>query len=1139
MFRHKIFCVFLTVMLLTEIGVPNIFDTPVDAAENALFYDSFDDYTNDAITDVWQTNNAGSVSVDLKGKIKNCLKVTSSNTEMINIAREFGGVLNENRLKIEFYIKGDAQTKLCFTDSGGGDIYVLSWEGKGMSYSQTGANRFAKLDEISLNRMPNEWNKIKLYIDNTTKKYTVVSGSGMAEKSFNASLGSICGVKFITSKALSKNICIDELVITSFENIGTDSAKASFLNGTESSSGAAFIYKDDITDDGLELKCATLDDNGYYSVKSDKGIIKIDLDGDTALNCGNGKNVFIDVKYKDEGYGWFYLRYKTVDGEQANTKEVCLYNSGDTITKTFVLCDAAINTSGGGADFADLKILTHKTESDLSNADGYVNSRYSVPISEVNIYQNGTYSPIKTQVSSNNPGNIFFGDETPSFKVDLNNKSTNSQDFSLKYTLNKYDKEMTKSEIHSEIKNFSISADSNKSFNITAPKVEYGLYSLDVEIYNSGGISQEKMSIPFSRCMKNTVLNESMGTNLHVTNPDQGDADIALSLMKNAGMGALRDVIAWYYYEKTPGAYKLTERQEALLDAAEKYNIDVLLIPLGRNGIYDGMLSKPKLMTKEAAVHYGDFVYNLLKEEKVRSGVNRIEIWNEPDLGISNIDPDKEVDATNVSNGENYKYRAKLYSDMLIEGYKGAARAETELQKDYMIGGFSMQCYWWWSAGRKYMDLTLDNLKKSEDAAQYGNGQFFDVFSIHPYYGKDTENGYEGTYVTNQFDGVAAEIESYKGLITGGMEFGANNVDKWTKAKGAVTGNTYDFKLKDGAWCTEFGLSTAMFPNGVSTGMKEVGTDADSNPIYEKQADRDWQQAIKLMRGFDVIKTADPANKVWFYDFIDDGVRDNEHEYKFGMLNNWDDTVPYSAKYSYLAAAAYNKLTEGATDAEMLDDYMKYTDNLENGRKYSTLTFISKYTTPKRKVYMMRTTKSEPQYISPWEICQGKGISTNINNLKFYDMLGNRIDSAQIVSGNKFKVTREPYYVVEGDATDIDGDSDIPKISFIKDNDTENVYETISKDEINISSFKFMIDFEKTTEPSDYRVIIALYDDDRLVQMLYKYKYNGVSKEGNKKVFSVNGLVCGSDYDRIKIMAIENLSNIKPIARAFESIREE
>ncbi len=675
----------------------------------------------------------------------------------------------------------------------------------------------------------------------------------------------------------------------------------------------------------------------------------------------------------------------------------------------------------------------------------------------------------------------------------------------------------------------------NTLFRITPPQGEYGLYRLDIDVHNSGNIKQETINIPFSRCVKNTDTNKSMGTNVHLSRPDNGDPDKTMCLLKNAGIDSVRDTIDWYRYEKSPGVYKLTNEQEKLLDAAKKYGTDVLLIPLGRNGIYDGMLSKPKLMTKEAAVHYGDFVYNLLKEEKVRSGVNRIEIWNEPDLGISNIDPDKEVDATNVSNGENYKYRAKLYSDMLIEGYKGAARAETELQKDYMIGGFSMQCFWWWSAGRKYMDLTLDNLKKSEDAAQYGNGQFFDVFAIHPYCGKDTENGYEGTYVSNQFDGLAAEIESYKGLITGGDEFVAEGIDKWKPAKGKITGNTYDFTLKDGAWCTEFGLSTAVYPNSVSTGMKNIGT--DSTPIYEVQKNRDWLQALKLIRGFDVIKTADFNNRVWFYDFIDDGVRDNEHEYKFGMLNNWEDDVPYSAKYSYLAASAYNKLTEGATKSEMFDDYMKYTDNPDDGKKYSTLTFISKYTAPNRNVYMLRTTKAAPQYISPWEVCSG--FPTDKNRLKFYDMLGNRIDSSEIISGNKYKVTTEPYYAVDGEDIDLPQNSGTPKIYFIKDSDTDKVYESISPSEINISSFKFMIDFGNKAEPDDYRVIVALYDSDRLVQMLYKYKYNGVSKEGNKKVFSVNGLVCDNDYDRIKIMAIENLSNIKPIARAFESIREE
>lgn len=1138
--RYKIMSIFLAAALFVSFSIQNMPNLQVYAANDTLFSESFDDYSDASLRNVWKTDSdtQSNITYEASGKSKGCLKITASGSKPVSCSKTLSSPIDADKFMLEFFVKGDAQSRLSFIDESGKDINVLQWENEKISYSSSGASRFSAISEVSLTDTAERWNKIKLYVDKTAKSYTVVSGSGTAQRSYTADFNRVCGIKFYLTKSLLKSICIDELNISSFDKIEKQSsARLEFASGKEKSSGAAFVYNDDVTDKGLELNCVTgKNSSGGYIVKKDKGVISIDLDGYSSLTCENGKNVFVDIKYQDVGYGWFYLRYKTDGGEIVNTKEVCLYDSGDTITKTFVLSDAAINQAD---EEYDVTLLTHKLEEDTKNADGYANSRYAVYISEINIYEDGTYSPIDVTVNTNNVGNIFYDNDTPSFKIELTNKADTTQNFNLAYSINKYNREMSGSKTDEGTKSITLNGGMSSSFNITAPNDEYGLYNLEISISDLGNIKQEKMTIPFSRCIKNTQTNASMGTNVHVTREGNADADTTLYLMKSAGIDSVRDTIAWYYYEKTPGVYKLTDRQEALLDAAEKYNIDVLLIPLGRNGIYDGMLSNPTLMTKEAAVHYGDFVYNLLKEDKIRRTVKKIEIWNEPDIGISNIDPDKEVDATNVSNSENYRYRAKLYSDMLIEGYKGAARAETELQKDYMIGGFSMQSYWWWSAGRKYMDLTLDNLKNSEDAAQYGNGQFFDVFAIHPYYGKDTENGYEGTYVTNQFDGVAAEIESYKGLITGGMEFGANNVDKWTKAKGAVTGNTYDFKLKDGAWCTEFGLSTAMFPNGVSTGMKEVGTDADSNPIYEKQADRDWQQAIKLMRGFDVIKTADPANKVWFYDFIDDGVRDNEHEYKFGMLNNWDDTVPYSAKYSYLAAAAYNKLTEGATDAEMLDDYMKYTDNLENGRKYSTLTFISKYTTPKRKVYMMRTTKSEPQYISPWEICQGKGFSTNINNLKFYDMLGNRIDSAQIVSGNKFKVTREPYYVVEGDATDIDGDSDIPKISFIKDNDTENVYETISKDEINISSFKFMIDFEKTTEPSDYRVIIALYDDDRLVQTLYKYKYSGVTSGDNKKVFSVNGIKPDTKFDKLKIIAVEDTNNIKPIARAFESIREE
>lgn len=1129
MFKQKILCVFLTMMLIAQMCLQGAFCTSVDAA--GAFYESFDTYTDATLADVWTTKTQANLSADTGGKIGRCLKIASSNSATVSATRTFDGMQNIDKIKIEFYVKGDAQTKLCFNDSDGNDIYVLSWEKEKMSYSPKGTNRFGTLDGVTLNRMPNEWNKIKLYVDKTAKKYTIVGGNGAVEKSFDASLGDISGIKFIVSMALLKSIYIDELSVSEFESIGGSSAKVSFENATEKSSGAVFVYNDDITDKSLELKCAT-PNGSNYNVKVNKGIIKIDLDGDTNLNCDNGKNVFIDIKYKDEGYGWFYLRYKTVDGTIKDTKEVCLYDSGDTITKTFVLSDAAINQAD---EEYDVTLLTHKLEEDTKNADGYANSCYPVYVSEINIYEDGTYSPIDVTVKTNNVGNIFYDNDIPSFKIELTNKADTTQNFNLAYSINKYNREMAESKTDDGTKNITLNAGMSSSLNITAPNDDYGLYNLEISIFDSGNIKQETITVPFSRCIKNTQTNASMGTNVHATREGNADADTTMYLMKSAGIDSVRDTIDWYKYEKSPGVYKLTEEQEKFLDAAEKYGTDVLLIPLGRNGIYDGMLSSPTLMTKEAAVHYGDFVYNLLKEEKVRRTVDRIEIWNEPDIGISNIAPDKEVDATNVSNGENYKYRAKLYSDVLIEAYKGASRAETELNKDYMIGGFSMQCYWWWSAGRKFLDLTLDNLKKSSDAAKYNNGQFFDVFTIHPYYGKDTENGYEGKYVTNQFDGVAAEIESYKGLITGGKEFAADGTDKWVDAKGKITGNVYDFELKDGAWCTEFGISTAAYPNGVSTGMKNVGT--DSNPIYEVQKDRDWLQAIKLIRGFDVIKTADFNNRVWFYDFIDDGVRDNEHEFKFGMLNNWEDDVPYSAKYSYLAASAYNKLTEGATKSEMFDDYMKYTDNPDDGKKYSTLTFISKYTAPNRNVYMLRTTKAAPQYINPRDIYSG--FPANKSGLKFYDMLGNRIDSSEVISGGKYKLTTEPYYVVDGEGIDLPQNSGAPKIYFVKDDNADKIYDSISPDEINISSFKFMIDFGDKTEPDDYQVIIALYDDNKLVQMLYKYKYGGTDIGENRKTFNVNGLKPNGKFDKFKIIAVENMNNIKPVAQAFESIREE
>ena len=61
----------------------------------------------------------------------------------------------------------------------------------------------------------------------------------------------------------------------------------------------------------------------------------------------------------------------------------------------------------------------------------------------------------------------------------------------------------------------------------------------------------------------------------------------------------------------------------------------------------------------------------------------------------------------------------------------------------------------------------------------------------------------------------------------------------------------------------------------------------------------------------------------------------------------------------------------------------------------------------------------------------------------------------------------------------------------------------------------------------------------RSVQMLYKYKYGGTDIGENRKIFNVNGLKPNGKFDKFKIIAVENMNNIKPVTQAFESIREE
>ena len=263
-----------------------------------------------------------------------------------------------------------------------------------------------------------------------------------------------------------------------------------------------------------------------------------------------------------------------------------------------------------------------------------------------------------------------------------------------------------------------------------------------------------------------------------------------------------------------------------------------------------------------------------------------------------------------------------------------------------------------------------------------------------------------------------------------------------------------------------------------------------------------YSQAIWIIRGLNQIKLNNIADKVWIYDFADDGDRMNEREMNFGIVRSHTNSVPYAAKYAYLALAAFNKLTEDATAArEYYSDDYKY---------------IAKYSSNGRASYLLWTTKPTEQTI---EYDFGK-------NVRFYDLLGNEISENSVMRDGKYILTGEPYWAVTGDA---------PKYC-ISDKNKSGLY--VVKDEIgtdnakiptNGKTFDILVDLSGTN--GGERVMIAVaYKDDMLKEIkLYKVKENVSFQIFNDIGFDE------SDINRIKIMLYEGMSGIKPLCVPLEN----
>lgn len=1024
----------------------------------STFCDTFDSYsTADDVGANWTLSSKDNISVDGNDGENKALCMASASGN--SITKTFAAPVTDNVISVEMSLKTTGGFYILLTDNTNTERYVAGVDSsQQVVYYTNGTSRGKTNSGITL--PATEYKRLKITVDRQSKTLKLTSTKQSEEFDISYNLGNITAVSIKTLNTVQTSTYIDEIRVAG----GTgehNGASVSFGSGTKDYTDAWFYSAKGISEDGITLKpigdmMTKPSGVTYYMFKKADGEIVIELDAGSGINCDDFNNVCVELEYVDSGYGFVLTEYDTKSGA-LETPAVCLINSGNVKTQSTVINDWVKNSETGGYK---LKIKTfegNRYDGEIHTGDRTY-SKYPVTIKSVRIYNTGTHSPVDIGITTNNTGNIFFEGETPTFKIAIQNNSDTALSGNCMincYLKNKdnTDEGERESLQYSTSVGVNLASGGNSELEIAVPVTKFGLYTVKTEFVDSNNTISCTGETDFSKCMEVSALNKTIGLAAHFT--FKGDSDAGLGLFKKAGLGLVRDDFYWYHYEKKPGEYGLTPAMEAFCDAAAKYDIEVLPILNGNvatksDGTYtsgSGFPSKEDVENK-----FNKYVTNLLNEPKLKAVATGVEIWNEPDITPSQGGvylQDSELAEKGETAKATRKARGEAYGKLLVsvaENIKANAPG-------YKIGAFSI-CTPWNPETNYFMDAALSQIPSDKK-------DLFDAITLHPYMtlNMDPEIGVCGresqsSAAQKPFDGISYRMDNVKALVTGGTVY--NHYTKENEQPtGMITGNTYSQTLTEPLWITEYGASSA---------------DYDSRNNDFLNCKNEYDQAIWLIRGLNQIKLNNINNKVWFYDFADDGDRINEKEHCFGVVHSITNAVPYSAKYAYLSLAAFNKLTEGAVSVEEVKN-----DNYK---------FITKYNSDNRNTYMLWTTKSAEQTIS-----YDFGA-----NVKYYDLLGNEISEAEIMTNGEYRLTCEPYYAVTGEQPNaVKSDEQTAGLYFAKDGIGVSISDAIVSDE------KFDIFADLSGVKKEAQLFAAAYGKG---ERLLEVKVYDVTPDKNCKTFS-------------------------------------
>jgi len=420
---------------------------------------------------------------------------------------------------------------------------------------------------------------------------------------------------------------------------------------------------------------------------------------------------------------------------------------------------------------------------------------------------------IKTSISTENTGNIFFSDEVVSFDYTFTNKIAEAKEIEYYADIIDADGEFVDT-IEGTV---TVPALSTITETVVVSGLKYGLYTLECSAFE--GDNTYLADTRFAYVKKSGKTNIKAGVNT-VFNTNNPDVDEVMPLIDAAGFGGTRNDITWTSVEAEKGVYTIRTVLGDYIAEANRLGIDVLAIGGGRNPLYtaneDGYPDASDATAMAALKEY----YRQMAS-KLSGKITYFEVVNEPNHNMSAAD---------------YVVYLKNAYEGLKEGSNNAAQ---------VVGVVSGP----------------EDEEFYEGVFAAGGGAYMDIVSCHPYY-----NGSIGTS-NDWWSGVITEL---KALMS-----------------------TYN--ISKPLWITE--------------------TNVYQHPEYDPSAYTDVEMAAYFTRAFILNEANLKADRIYIYDFKNDGTDVNEQEHNFGLVEAGmgNAGLRYAAKPGYLAMSAYNALM---TDAQ-------------------------------------------------------------------------------------------------------------------------------------------------------------------------------------------------------------------------------